>query len=56
MSKSKSSKKKPSVKVNDLQATKDPKGGSVALHDLSFTHVVDKASPILIDSTPVKSK
>jgi len=55
MSKSKSSKKKPSVKVNDLQATKDPKGGSVALHDISFTHPVDKSSPVLMDVT-VKTK
>jgi hypothetical protein len=28
MSKSKSNKKKPAVKVNDLHATKDPKGGA----------------------------
>jgi type VI protein secretion system component Hcp len=55
MAKSKSNKKKPAVKVNDLQATKDPKGGNVALHDFSFTHPIDKSSPVLMDA-PVKPK
>jgi hypothetical protein len=31
MAKSKSTKKKPAVKVNDLRATKNPKGGGKAL-------------------------
>jgi type VI protein secretion system component Hcp len=55
MAKSKGTDKKRSVKVNDLQATKDPKGGNVALHDFSFTHPIDKSSPVLMD-TPVKPK
>jgi hypothetical protein len=33
MAKSKSSKKKSSVKVNDLQATKNPKGGATGSFD-----------------------
>jgi hypothetical protein len=36
MSKSKSSKKKASVKVNDLQATKNPKGGATQKADGSL--------------------
>ena len=48
---------KPSVKVNDLRAKKSPRGGGkkasgkANLSDLSFTHVVDKSSPILMTST-----
>jgi type VI protein secretion system component Hcp len=52
MAKSKGTGKKQSVKVNDLSARKDPKGGNTSL---SFTHTVDKASPILMDA-PVKTK
>lgn len=56
MPKTKKSSRKPAVKVADLQAKKDPKGGKGAVHDFSITHVVDKASPVLFDSAPVKSK
>jgi type VI protein secretion system component Hcp len=43
---------KPSVKVKDLSPNKNPKGGDkVVVHDLSITHYVDRASPILMDST-----
>ncbi len=39
------------VKVQDLDAKKDPKGGGVALSDISITKVVDKASPTLATNT-----
>ena len=47
MAKSKNSDKKPSVKVDDLGAKKDPKGGKVQIHDIPITKPVDKASPTL---------
>ncbi len=48
MAKSKKSPKKPSVKVKDLRAAKNPKGGGkVKIQDISITHTVDKSSPTL---------
>lgn len=47
MPKSKKSGKKPAVKVADLSAKSDPKGGA----DIVITKTVDKASPILFQNT-----
>ena len=38
-------KKQKKVKMPELTVRKDPKGGKVKVHDISFTTPVDKASP-----------
>ncbi len=53
----KKSTKKPSVKVNDLRARKNPKGGRASVSDISIQKTVDKTTPVLFQSsTAIKIK
>jgi type VI protein secretion system component Hcp len=53
----KSKKRKMPLKAHDLKAKNDPKGGKgrkgrkggkADFHDISFTHSIDKSSPVLL--------
>ena len=50
----KSKKRKMPLKAHDLKAKNDPKGGKgrkggkADFHDISFTHSIDKSSPVFL--------
>ena len=55
MAKSRSKKNpKRSVKVRDLRPSKNPRGGKVAVHDITITKEVDKPTPVLMIHTTSK--
>jgi len=54
--KSGAAKKARSLPVKSLtsKSAKGVRGGKASFHDLSFTHNIDKASPVLLSSDPKK--
>jgi type VI protein secretion system component Hcp len=42
------------VKPLNSKSAKGVRGGKASFNDFSFTHYVDKASPVLMESVPTK--